>query len=679
MKYLALTLAALLPFAQAETSLDTLELQDVFTLEYASDVTISKDASDVYFVRNYMDIYKDKKVGNIWKVSPQGELRPVTSGLHADYSPKLSPDGKRLAYLSTASGKSQIHIKWLDTGESSQISHLTQAPGSLTWSPDGQYLAFSAFVPGKASTPVSLPGMPKGAKWAKPATYTDKTVYRFDGAGFAKPGHSQVFVMPATGGSPRQLTEGEFDHGGHLSWSKDGKTLFLAANRVEDADFRPVNSEIYAVDVATKAITALTDRDGPDQRPKVSPDGKWLAYLGNDNNQSNYENRHLYRMRLDGSEKSVITPDFDRSIDEFYWAANNKGFYIKYDDQGDTKVAYQPVKGKRKVLAQQLGGKAFGRPYTGSDFSVANDGTLAYTYSDPLRPADVAISKKSKKKVLTALNEDALAHKTLGKVEELWFKSSVDQLDIQSWVVYPPGFDASKKYPMILEIHGGPVANYGPHFSTEVQLMAAKGYVVLYVNPRGSDSYGKAFTQHIHHNYPSQDYDDLMSGVDALLAKGFVDPEQLYVTGGSGGGTLTAWIVGHTDRFKAAVVAKPVINWYSFVLTSDFYPFFQQHWFGKMPWEATEHYMERSPISYVGNVTTPTMLLTGESDYRTPMSETEQFYQALQLQKVESAMVRIPDAPHGIYRRPSNLMSKVAHILWWFEQYGPKQEDEAKD
>lgn len=222
---------------------------------------------------------------------------------------------------------------------------------------------------------------------------------------------------------------------------------------------------------------------------------------------------------------------------------------------------------------------------------------------------------------------------------------------------------------MLLEIHGGPVTAYGPHFAAEIQLYAAAGYVVVYINPRGSSSYGKEFAQTIHLNYPSQDYDDLMSAVDTVIDKGVINQDELFVTGGSGGGVLSAWIVGHTDRFKAAVVAKPVINWYSFVLTSDFYPYFYKYWFAAKPWEDLEGYMQRSPISYVGNVTTPTMLLTGEADYRTPISESEQYYQALKLQGVDTAMVRIPDAPHGIYKRPSNLMTKVEYILWWFEQY----------
>jgi dipeptidyl aminopeptidase/acylaminoacyl peptidase len=287
----------------------------------------------------------------------------------------------------------------------------------------------------------------------------------------------------------------------------------------------------------------------------------------------------------------------------------------------------------------------------------------------PQRPADLALSGGGNERVLTDLNSDLLGHKKLARIEEIWYRSSHDDKPIQGWIAYPPDFDASKKYPLILEIHGGPHTAYAGSFAAEIQLMAAHGYVVLYTNPRGSTSYGEAFAQEIHHNYPSHDHTDLMDGVDALIAKDFIDPAKLFITGGSGGGVLTAWAIGHTDRFAAAVVAKPVINWYSFVLTADAYSYFARYWFPGMPWDNLEHYMKFSPISYVGKVKTPTMLLTGEADYRTPISESEQYYQALKLMGVDTAMVRVPDAPHGIYSRPSNLIGKVAYILHWFEKY----------
>jgi dipeptidyl aminopeptidase/acylaminoacyl peptidase len=276
-------------------------------------------------------------------------------------------------------------------------------------------------------------------------------------------------------------------------------------------------------------------------------------------------------------------------------------------------------------------------------------------------------------KRLTNVNEDLFSYRKIGKTKEISWESSFDKKQMQGWIVTPPNFDPTKKYPLILEIHGGPFAMYGPSFTYEIQAYAAAGYVVLYCNPRGSTGYGQEFGNSIHHDYPNHDYDDLMSGVDAVISKGYIDTNNLFVTGGSGGGVLTAWIIGKTNRFKAAVVAKPVINWYSFVLNADIPAFFAKYWFGKMPWEDVEYYHKRSPISLVGNVKTPTMLLTGEQDFRTPISESEQYYTALKLQGVESAMVRIPNASHGLVNRPSMLLSKTAAILSWFNYYKDKK------
>lgn len=661
------------PLAFASQPDNTLKLEDVFTLEYASSLEVTANGNEVYFVRNYMDIQTDKKLGNIWKVDRNKNLTPVTTGLHFDFSPVLSPDEKKLAYISTASGKPQIHIKWLQTGQTGQMTHFDTSPGNLNWSPDGKSIAFTRFVAGKPKSAVSLPGKPNGAKWAKPAVFIDEMFYRFDGAGYIPAGKTHLFVMSADGGTARQVSSGDFDHGGNFSWSKDGQHIVFSSNRRPDEDLEVTDSNIYRIEIASGKLTQLTDRHGPDGSPVVSPNGKMIAFLGYDETYSNYNNTQIYVMNLDGSNKRSITPKFDRSIDSIEWDNKSNGLYMSYDDKGETFVAYQSVKGKRKIVAKNIGGQSFGRPYTGGEFDVSDNGTVAFTFSNPHRPADIAISKSGKTTLLTELNEDALGHKEIATIKPLNLKSSFDQRDIQAWVAYPPGFEvgksAGKQYPLILEIHGGPVTAYGPHFSAEIQLMAAQGYVVVYANPRGSSSYGKEFARTIDKNYPSQDFDDLMSTVDAVIAQGSINKDELFVTGGSGGGVLTAWIVGHTNRFKAAVVAKPVINWYSFVLTSDFYPYFYKNWFGKKPWEDVENYMKYSPISYVGNVKTPTMLLTGESDYRTPISESEQYYQALKLEGVETAMVRIPGASHGLYKRPSNLMSKVAHIMWWFEKY----------
>lgn len=670
-KLIALTLAGMaLPALASDTNL--FQPEDVFQLEYASAPAIHPEGGYTVFIRNYMDIMTDRKYGTLWRADNKGELRPLLGGDANDHSQVWSPDGSKLAFVSNRSGSNQIHLYWTDTKDHAPVTRLTGSPSNLSWSPDGKWIAFTMFTPKPSKAPVSLPAAPEGAKWAEPPKYIDKDNYRYDGAGYLKDGYTQIYVMPASGGTPRQVTSGDYNHGGGLAWAGDSASIIFSANLREDAFNQPQNSELYSVAVADGEITQLTDRVGPDNAPTVSPDGKKLAWLGYDDEKMSHQLTKLYVMDLGGDEPRVLTSELDYSVSAVQWADDSRGVYFSYDRHGKGHIVYQNLNGKRSELTDEMGGLSYGRPYSGGDFDVVGNGQLVYTLAHPHRPADLVLHDGNMKRQLTRLNDDLFAHKQLGKVEEIWYESKHGDYDIQGWIVYPPNFDPAQKYPLILEIHGGPHTAYANTFSAEVQLMAAAGNVVLYTNPRGSTSYGEAFAQEIHHNYPSQDYDDLMDGVDAVIAKGFIDEERLYVTGGSGGGVLTAWIVGHTDRFRAAVVAKPVINWYSFVLTADFYNYFTQYWFPGLPWENLEHYMKYSPISYVGNVTTPTMLLTGEADYRTPISESEQYYQALKLAGVETAMVRVPNAPHGIYSRPSNLIGKVAYILHWFEKYGEK-------
>ena len=666
-------LAICLVCAFGNAHADVFVANDVFGLEYADDPQIAPDGERIVYVRKSMDIMKDRSRSNLWIVdSNGGNHRAVASSSANFLSPRWSPDGNRLAYVSSEEGSVQIYLRWMDSGQVARLTDLTASPGSLTWSPDGRQIAFTMAVPGEAAKPFGeLPKKPEGAEWAPDVRVINTLNYRADGQkGFLPAEYEQVFVIPADGGTPRQLTSGNFNHGSSLSWSSDSKTLYLAANRDEDWEYNPREAEIYAVSVADGAMTALTKRTGPDHSPLVSPDGRKIAYLGFDDHLRMYENTGVYVMDTNGGNSRLISGGMDQSIDEFEWAPDGKGLIVQYDESGETRIAHLSLSGELRPLAENTGGTSLGRPYAGGSFSVANNGAIAFNQASPQRPAELAIvDKRGQSRLLTHLNEDLLGHKTLGKVEELHVASSFDGRDVEGWVMYPPNFESGRKWPLILEIHGGPVANYGPRFSAEDQLYAAAGYVVVYMNPRGSDSYGAEFVNLIHHNYPSEDYDDLMTAVDTLIERGVADADQLYVTGGSGGGVLTAWIVGKTNRFRAAVVAKPVINWTSFNLTSDGPAYFSRYWFGAFPWEDQAQYWRRSPLSLVGNVSTPTMLLTGESDYRTPISESEQFYLALKLRKVDTAMVRVPEASHGIASRPSNLIAKVVNILGWFEKH----------
>ncbi len=650
---------------------------DLFNMQYAVDPQISPDGQRIIYVRRFSDIMSDKTYSNLWIINPDGkENRPLTTGNFTDSSPRWSPDGNRIIYLSDRDGKPQIYLRWMDTGQTTQLTHLQFSPSGIGWSPDGKQVSFLSLVPVPPPQIGKLPTAPQGAKWAEPAKIINRLVYRFNGVGYLPSGFTQLFVLPADGGTPRQISQGDynlagFGFGGSAPvWSPDGKFLILSANRRPDSEFEPLDTEVYEYSVADGTVKALTHRKGPDNAPAISPDGQHIAYTGFDDKYQGYQVTYLYIMNRDGSEPRLLTGDLDRSVGDPHWAPDGSGVYFLYDDQGDSKLGFTSLDGRRKVIAEHLG--SGGSSYGGGDgYSIAPNGTFAITTTTTEDPGEIAVGVigKSAPHEITHVNEGLLSQKTLGKVEEIWYTSSVDNRKIEGWIIKPPDFDPSKKYPLILEIHGGPFADYGDRFDIEKQIMAAHGYVVLYVNPRGSTSYGHEFGNLIHYAYPGDDFYDLNSGVDAVIAKGYVDPNNLFVTGGSGGGVLTCWMVDRTNRFRAAASLYPVINWYSFNLTTDIAPMVMKYWFPGFPWDNLDHYMKRSVISLVKNVKTPTMLMTGEADYRTPISEAEQYYEALKFQKVDAVLVRVPEEPHGISRRPSHHMAKVQYILNWFDEH----------
>ena len=643
---------------------------DVFDLEYVSNTEISPNGDKILYLRNYNDIMTDESFSNIWIINFDGsENRPITTGNFKDNSPKWSNKGDKFVFKSNREGKQQIYLFNIANNSIQKLTNFQYSISSIKWSPDDSYLLFSSFIDDKRDKLIKMPEKPKGAKWNDPPVEITDLNYRYDGSGYRKPGETQFFTVPITGGTPRQISNIPAGKRAFQGEWIDRNTIVFSANLNEDSDYNTNNTEIYTLDINSGIQKALTTREGPDNSPKVSNDNSLIAYLGYDDEYLSYQQNSIYIMRTDGSGKFKIELDLDRNISNIYWSGNDKRIFFQYDDKGITKIGSTTLDGKLDSVVDEVGGLSFSRPYSGGFFSLSKNNRYSFTYGTAYNPADLAVGYKGSKNRLTNLNKDLFDYKKLGNVEEIWYKSSFDGEMIQGWIVKPPNFDESKKYPLILEIHGGPHTNYGFHFSSEVQLFASKGYVVLYTNPRGSTSYGKEFANLIHHNYPSQDYDDLISGVDNLIERGYIDDNNLFVTGGSGGGVLTSWIIGKTDRFTAAVVAKPVINWYSFVLYADNIGYFYKYWFKDLPWVDPESYLKRSPISYVGNVKTPTMVLTGEKDYRTPMAESEQFYAGLKLNKVESMLVRIPNANHGIASKPSNLIAKVNAIVSWFEKH----------
>lgn len=674
---LALALAAARaqePRAAAHPSAK-LEPMDMFNVQWDSSPQISPDGLQIAYERHFADVIGDEWHSNLWIIGFDGsDNRPLTTGNSNDSEPRWSPDGKRLAYVSDRDGKPQIYVRWMDTGQTAKLTDLAHPPGGISWSPDGNEIAFTNFVPGAPTTLAHIPQPPAGAKWAEQPILVDKLIWRFNGAGLIPNGYTQIFVIGSEGGAPHQVSHGNYNFGarfggGNFNWTRDGQYLIFSANLSANAEYEQEKTEVYELSLADGAWKALTNRAGPDNSPALSSDGSTIAYTGFDDRYLGHQTTHLYLMNRDGSNPHVVMAGFDRDVEQPHWAADGSGVYFVYDDRGDTKFAF--ATGARRILTRHLG-SGESNYSGGASFSIAANGNFAVTRTLPDLPGSIAVGNSSRPqsvKVIANPNEDFLAHKKLGQTQEFTYNSSYDQKPMQGWVIKPPDFEPGHKYPLILEIHGGPFANYGDRFDIEKQIYAAQGYVVVYVNPRGSTSYGEDFANLIHHNYPSHDFEDLDSGVDAAIKLGFADPSHLYVTGGSGGGVLTCWVVDHTARYRAAMAMYPVINWYSWALDADLPVLATKYWFPGPPWEYWQQYMQRSVINMVGNVKTPTALMTGLDDYRTPISEAEQYYEALKLRKVDTMLIRVPGEPHGLSRRPSHKMTKVLEALAWFHRY----------
>ncbi len=642
---------------------------DVFSLEWVDDPQISPDGTKVVYVRRGMDIMTDKRISRLWIVNTDGtEHYKLTNQDVNESSPRWSPDGTRIAFTSSTDNGSEVFVYWTKTAKIARLSSLESSPRSISWSPNGNKLAFTMFVAGREMSLVTPQRKPRGATWAANPRVTTRLKHEADGTGKLKPGYTHLFVMPSSGGVPRQLTDGNFNHRGTPSWHPNGQDIIISSNRNEDWEYDFRNTELYAVNLYSSDIRELTDRQGPDNNGSVSKNGD-IAYLGFDDKKQTYQLTNLYVKGMSGAPNKVDVK-LDRSIQSPIWSQDGKSIYFMYDDKGNTKIARTTTSGKVEKLADNVGGTSVGRPYGDGAFSVSSDGIIAYTHTTPAYPAELAVvDKNGNTNLVMSLNDDILPYRELAKVEEIWYKSSVDGRDIQGWIAYPPGYDPSKQYPMMVENHGGPISNYGDRFSPEIQLLAAGGYIVFYPNPRGSTSYGEEFGNLLYHNYPGDDYHDVMDGVDALIARGIAHEDKLYVTGGSAGGIMSAWVIGKNNRFEAAAVIKPVMNWVSKTLTADNYFAYANTRYPGQPWESPDVYWKYSPISLVGNIETPTLVMVGGADLRTPLSEAKQLYHALKIRQIPTVLVEMPGAFHFIANRPSQLISKIEHILAWFELY----------
>ncbi|WP_423187551.1 S9 family peptidase [Alishewanella sp. d11] len=677
MKFLAKSaLAAMLsvsPLLLAAPASTPLQAEDIFKLAFANDVQISPDGNYIVYVRNQNDIMTDRTQSSLWLLEvASGQHYPLFADKFSYSQPRWASDNNRIAFISDRDGSSQIHVHWLKEQKTAAISQTQLRPAQISWSPDGQHIAFTAEVAAPITDfakSVYQPKKPAGANWSASPIIVERTYYQADGRGVLRSAYNQVFVVPAAGGVEQQLTDGPYSHRGPLVWTNDNTALIFSANRNADWEYHSRQADLYKVTINGQQLTQLTSLDGEESAPTLSPDGKTLAFTYQSSAAVSYSNSKLKLLELSSSKITPLAADLDRSVESPSWV-NNSTLVFQYADQGLTKVAQISTRDRRQDLVADLGGTSLGRPYLSGMYSVAQNGTLAYTQGSSQRPAEVAVFANKRSRTLTELNSGLLAQRTLGEVHELRYTSKAGNEEIHAWYITPPNFDPAKKYPLILEIHGGPHLAYGPQFAAELQRYAAEGYVVLYNNYRGSTSYGERFAMLLHYNYASEyDFQDHMSGVDAMLAKGFIDPNNLFIAGGSAGGIGSLYAVGLTDRFNAAAATNPVVNWTSKVLAADSYVGQIQNQFPGNPWEHQAHYWQRSPLSLVGNVSTPVLLFTGEKDRRTPMAETEQYYQALKLRQIDTAMVRVPDAYHGVTNRPSWMIAKIEHALAWFKRY----------
>ncbi len=672
----AFVMFAAVPVQGQETQSDTLLTVDHYLdWERVGDPRISPDGSQVIYTRSAVDKMKDTWESSLWIMNVDGSRHRF---LIKGSSARWAPDGTRIAYLAPdEDDKTQIFVRWMDAeGAVTQVTRVTETPRGIRWSPDGQSIAFMMLVPDKESWAVSLPAAPEGAEWTKPPRVVRKMHYRQDRRGFLEAGYTHLFLIPGDGGTPRQLTRGSWNvgertygipFGGAFDFTPDGRAIVFDGLRADDADLKYRESHIYRLDLASGQISQLTQRRGPWINPVVSPDGRRVAFTGYDWTPQTYRAQQLYVIDVNGSNMRTITGQFDRDPQNLTWAFDSRGLFFHADNQGSRNVHYVTLGGNVRPVTQgehvlTLGTAAS----TGVAVGVrtaphAPPDIVRFAFGLPSEDAPPDISQ------LTRVNDDVLTNKRLGDVEEIWY-TSTDDTRVQGWIVKPPAFDSTARYPLILHIHGGPHAMYNVGFSYSYQNYAANGYVVLYTNPRGSTGYGTAFGNAIDNGYPSVDHNDLMAGVDSLLARGYVDPNRLYITGCSGGGVLSSWAIGQTDRFAAAAVRCPVIDWISFAGTTDV-TIWGYYRFSGYPWDNPEKWLRHSPLMHVGKVKTPTLLMTGELDLRTPMAQTEEYYQALKLLGVPTTMLRFHGEYHGTGSKPSNFMRTQLYIMDWFNQY----------
>ena len=715
--------------------------KDLFDFVWIGDPQVSPDGSRVAFVRVTVNDKKEGYNTSMWTVPLEGRGEPhqLTKGDH-DSVPRWSPDGKFLLFLRATekNGKPdspQLALLPTAGGDSFVFTDLPKGAANPSWAPDGKTIAFtsdtnaedlakqekkkheeSASAKATADKERSAPSPEPDSERESDVRVITRAVYRADNEGYLDPKHpSHIWLVSAPHSAdekvkPRQLTKGRFDEDS-ATWSKDGSQIYFTSDRNDEPYYELPKTDLYSVAAAGGEPVKITTIDlqiggfGPGGGAlSLSPDGKQVAFTASTTRPiASYTQPDLWVLDLSPNAKPRnLTANFDFDVPGFVigdgasprasgqnkpiWTPDGKGLIAVYTKEGkanlalfDLPVAQDADLGRTGVHDLTSGNQGV------MSFRASPDGSkLIYVVSTPTRINDLFVLDRTTSdaapKQLTHVNDELFSKLNLTEPEEIWY-DSFDGKHIEAWVQKPPNFDPHKKYPLILNIHGGPHVAYGHVFDHEFQWMAAKGYVVLYPNPRGSTTYGQEFGNIIQYHYPGDDYKDLMAGVDELIKLGYIDDKKLGVTGGSGGGLLTNWVVGQTNRFAAAVAQRDIASWEDWWYTGDF-TLFQPNWFKGPPFEDPQEYRARSPINFIKNVTTPMMFILGEADYRTPPgSGGEQMFRALKFRKIPAVMVRFPNESHELSRsgQPWHRVERLQNIVGWFDHWlmgAPKPEYE---
>ncbi|MDP9380372.1 MAG: S9 family peptidase [Chloroflexota bacterium] len=644
--------------------------EDLYGFRFASDPQISPDGANVAYVLAHIDRESDEYRQAVYLVPADGSTPPrrYTYGPKRDNHPRWSPDGSQLLFVSDREGKPQVYVMPSDGGEARKVTDLSNGAGCPVWSPDGARVAF-----------ISRTGVDVDEDISDIVSYHyTEAYYKDDGEGI-KRGHNHLFVQDLDGGDTMQLTEGPDDYR-DPAWSPDGAYIAVLRQQSARRAFE-WGTDIYLVPASGGEARRLTPGDGPSYAPSFSPDGSRLAYLGHRNppETGGSTNTGVWTVSLEGGEPTLLTADWDRSASNDdvnsdarwgtnehrpTWRPDNSGIYFLATDHGATNIYTVPANGG-SVRAVTNGERVIDAFSTGGD-------RLAYIAADLLNPGDLYASAPdgSTEVRLTGVNEEFLRGFTLSEPHEVRIQST-EGTEVQGWVMKPTGYVEGERYPLIMEVHGGPHTAYGYAFFHEFQVLAARGYGVLFTNPRGSTGYGQEFAVCIVKQWGERDYADVMAAADWAASQPWVDSERLGMTGGSYGGFMTNWVTGHTDRFKAAVTRRCLSNWVSFYGTSDIGPRFSEWMVGGTPWTNPEGYARMSPMTYVQNIRTPLLVIHSEEDHRCAVEQSEQLFVALKRLGCETEFVRYPQESHSLSRvgKPARRIENLERISAWFERY----------